>query len=214
MRPHYNDWDYKGSDSVARVATALFRARKSPSRLSPLIQMTEPERTPDVVKVAQTLPLASTLIYRHFGKPDRLAEAQTLRDLTLAHRIQYLIGNDPELAVRVGADGVHFRRDPNLTAAMIWRRRCPDWLITMAGVKDETPYTGDLSVLDGMIVSSVFPSSSPTAGKPIGTVKLTRMCARIPAPVFALGGINADTAPELIGSGAAGLAGVSGLLER
>lgn len=167
---------------------------------------------PDPVKAAATLPQFGAVIYRHFGHENRTAVAEALRQITFERSQQLLIGDDPDLAIAVGADGVHFRRDPQVAAPRLWRQRCPDWIITMAGLKDGANYRGDLSCLDGLLVSSVFDSDSPTAGVPIGVDGLSRAVERLPVPVFALGGVTAHTAPRLIGSGAAGIAGVSGLL--
>jgi len=54
--------------------------------------------------------------------------------VTFKRQQQFLIGDDPQLAIEVGADGVHFRRDANVSAPTLWRQRCPDWLISMAGI--------------------------------------------------------------------------------
>lgn len=196
---------------MARVATTLYRTRSKPCRVSPFVLMSDPVRLPHLVEAVRKLPTGATLIYRHFGKKDRRAEAKHLRTITFEHAQQFLIGNDPELAIEVGADGVHFKRDAQLKNPTLWRKRCPDWLITMAGVKDGTPYTNDLTILDGLIVSSIFESDSPTSGTAIEVSTLTQTCETLPVSVFALGGINVNTAQALIGSGAAGLAGVSGL---
>lgn len=82
----------------------------------------------------------------------------------------------------------------------------------MAGLKGEQAYTGDLSRLDGLFISSVFYSKSLSAGDPIGIEALTEICKKLSVPVFALGGVNPRTAIQLEGSGAAGLAGIEGLL--
>jgi thiamine-phosphate pyrophosphorylase len=58
------------------------------------------------------------------------------------------------------------------------------------------------------MISPVFASRSPSAGKPLGVVRLFEMARGSAAPLIALGGVNARTAGELLGSGAAGLAGV------
>ncbi len=186
--------------------------------------MTDPQRVLDPVAVAQGLPRGSAIIYRHFGRDGHRREADALRQVTFARDQQLLMGHDPELAVQIGADGVHFRRDGQVLAPSLWREKCPDWIITMAGLKGgqkyqknyqksyQQNYQGDLSVLDGLFVSSVFYSKSPSAGDPIGVPALTDICARLPVPVFALGGINTRTVHDLIGSGAAGLAGIEGLI--
>lgn len=173
--------------------------------------MSDPEVATDLTNSVQNLPRHTTIIYRHFGKKDFLKEAQILRQATFEKDQQLLIGADPDLAIKVGADGVHFKRDKALRLPMLWKERCPEWVITMAGIKSGD-YEGNLTILDGLIVSSVFPSHSPSAGTPIGVKALTSKIRSAPCPVFALGGINEDTAPHLIGSGAYGLAGIRGVL--
>ncbi len=196
---------------MAQVATKLFETRTQPCRLSPLIFMTDPSRVPDVVAAAQNLPYGAAIIYRHFGSAHRFIDAENLRQITFKRGQQLLIGADPELAIEVGADGVHFRRDAKVEAPALWRRRCPDWLISMAGIKSGE-YQDNLSLLDALIVSSVFPSESPSAGEPIGVAGLRKAVQNIGAPVFALGGVTANTAHELTQTGAAGLAGISGFI--
>ena len=197
---------------MAKTAQALFARRELPSRLSPLIAMTDPERTPDPVQLAEILPQGSCLIYRHFGSPDHKEMAERLRLVTMQLGQQLLIGNDPELAVQTGADGVHFRRDTAPEQTALWRRRCPDWIISKAGPKPLRKNVDGLKPLDGMIVSSVFPSESLSAGTPIGIEEFRNICSALPVPVFALGGVNTRTAPELIGTGAAGVAAIGGLI--
>ena len=189
------------------MATKLYSARPLPSRLSPLIFMTDPERVPDVVAAAQKLPRGTAIIYRHFGSAHKFVDAKALRQVTFERGQQLLIGADPKLAIEVGADGVHFRRDAKVELPTLWRQRCPDWLISMAGIKSGN-YAGDLSVLDGLFISSVFPSQSSSAGQPIGVQNFANKVASLAAPIFALGGINKNTAPKLLSSGAAGIAGI------
>ena len=203
----YPEWDYKGRETIASVATKLFAARPISTRLSPLIFMTDPSRVPDVVTAAKNLPRGSAIIYRHFGSPHRFVDAENLRQATFERGQQLLIGDDPSLAIDIGADGVHFRRDPKVEAPKLWRRRCPAWLISMAGIKSGQ-YQGELSVLDGLLVSSIFASQSPSAGEPIGVEAFTNIVRSMPVPVFALGGVNKVTAPKLLSSGAAGIAGI------
>lgn len=189
------------------AATKLYDARSMASRLSPYIFMTDPARVKDIESAAKKLPRGAALIFRHFGKDDHRSQAQHLRQVTFHYGLQFLIGDDPSLAIAVGADGVHFRRDANLAEPMLWRKRCPDWVISMAGIKSGD-YIGGLSVLDGLLVSSVFPSQSPSAGEPLGMKRFSKIAGVLPVPIFALGGVNKKTAPKLIGSGAAGLAGI------
>ena len=208
MPATYTVWNYKGSDPIGKTAQILFEQRTRPTPLAPLIFMTDRDRTPDIINRIKKLPPGAAIIYRHFGADNRYEMAKTLRQLTFVNQQQLLIGNDPELAIFCGADGVHFRRDPDLLAPILWRSRCPAWIISMAGLKGSQAYRGDLSILDGLLISSVFPSRSPSAGHPLGLKRFTDMCRTLPVPVMALGGIDKNNAGLLNESGAAGLAGV------
>lgn len=209
MIPHYSDWQYKGSGVAALAATKLYTARARKCRIAPMVLMTDPKRINDPIAAAHTMPEGSAIIYRHFGETDRLEKAHALRQVTFKCRQQFLIGHDPELAIKTGADGVHFKRGSNSLLPALWRSRIPDWLITMAGHKSDKIFTQPTSALDALFASSIFESASPSAGTPIGPDRLSQICKKLDAPIIALGGINVRTAGNLIDTGAAGLAGVS-----
>jgi thiamine-phosphate pyrophosphorylase len=208
MKLNYPEWSHNESNIVSNVALQLYKKRNSPSKLSPLVLLTDPLRMKDINNSIKKLPRGSALVYRHFGEMGYQKKAEGLRELTLKQNIQFLIGNDPDLALAVKADGVHFSRDPELVAPNIWRAKKPDWLISMAGIKTGS-YKSDLAILDGLLISSVFQSSSLSAGTPIGIDGLKRKMKNLCCPVFAMGGINKKNAHELIGMGVSGIAGIS-----
>lgn len=192
---------------LARVAAEI-RANGPSCRLAPLVFMTDPARMENPIEIVRRLPQGCAVIYRHFGNPKY---AQELRTLTAEQGRQYLIGNDPKLAEEVGADGVHFTRDAELSGPITWRAKHPDWILTMAGLKVGA-YLAPLDSLDALFISSIFPSRSPSAGTPIGLDALTDRAARLPIPIYALGGVTAGTAPDFTGTGAAGFAAIEGLI--
>jgi thiamine-phosphate pyrophosphorylase len=63
---------------------------------------------------------------------------------------------------------------------------------------------------DFVTFSPIF--ESPGKGKPVGLDELRRVC-KMGVPVFALGGITRDNAPECIAAGAAGVAGIRLFME-
>ncbi len=209
-------------DLLSTALTLREQARR-PCRLNPLILMTDPARIADPLGLIASLPPnidgQMAVIFRHFGDENRRQTASALRQLSFERQMQLLIGNDPELAVACGADGVHFGRTISARTLSLWKKRCPDWILSQAGKKDPLAYIGpgqsgpsdskDLKPLDAVLISSLFESASPSAGSPIGLGAFHNICQKLEVPVFALGGINADTARGLIGSGAAGLAAVS-----
>jgi len=174
-----------------------------PTRLPRVLVMTDPRKP----EPEMDWPGVVAVIYRHFGADSRQGVAERLRAETFAKGHKLLVGEDVELAMAVGADGVHFRRDATLSGPRLWRERCPDWLISMAGIKTGA-YAATLDVLDGLLVSSVFPSASPSAGMPIGVKGLRERAGALNVPIFALGGVNPHTVGTLAGLPIAGVAGV------
>ena len=174
--------------------------------------MTDPERVSDLPTAIGHLPRGCAVIYRHFGATNRKVAARLLREATQSAGQQLLIGGgDVELALSIGADGVHFKRDAELIGPLTLREQHPNMLITMAGLKDGS-YHAPLTCLDGLFISSIFPSGSPSAGEPIGTDRLKAICAELSVPVFALGGVTPKTAPRLRGTGVSGFAAIGGLM--
>ena len=171
--------------------------------------MTDPLRTPDILGVAKKLPKGSVVIYRHFGADNHKNIAQQLRGID---GLSLLIGNDAKLAEDIGANGVHMPRAALVKDIEAIRREHPNWIITQAAPKDGSFI--ETQNLDAILVSAVFSSKSPSAGEPIGVDALTQIVKNSPIPVFALGGINQDTAPRLMGSGAAGFAAIEGIIKE
>lgn len=201
------------SHPLGKIACQLKDAAPRQSRLSPLVFMTDPQRVKDLPADIARLPIGCAVIYRHFSEPKRRVTARLLRQTTKAQGQQLLIGGgDIELARAVGADGVHFKRDPTLLGPIQARRQDSGMIITIAGIKTGQ-YQAPLSCLDGLFISSIFPSRSPSAGQPIGIKRLQIICQSLDVPVFALGGISQKTAPELLGCGAYGFAAIGGFID-
>ncbi|HEY5288833.1 MAG TPA: thiamine phosphate synthase, partial [Caulobacteraceae bacterium] len=65
--------------------------------------------------------------------------------------------------------------------------------------------------VDAIVISPIFASNSPSAGRPIGVFALARLVGRLRAPTYALGGVNAATINRLGMTGVVGVAAVDGL---
>ena len=206
--------------AMERTAATLGRrrrGRKSPSNgtkpLPHLWFLTDPLRTPDPVLAIGDLPRGAAVIYRAFGADDRLQTARALRKLTRERGLMLLIGADWRLAAAVRAEGVHLpQRLMQLAPGL--RRRRPDWTITAAAHDAAAVVAGGRWGLDALLVSAVFPSRSPSAGRALGPVRFGALVNLSRPPVMALGGVNGVTAVRLRGSRAAGLAGVEALAHR
>ena len=202
---------------MARVAANLGRRarwRKPSSRAARAIPhlwlLTDPARTPDLAAAIARLPPGAAVIFRAFGAPDAPETARRLRQITHERGLKLLIGADWRLAAAAAADGVHLPQRLMGHATRLRRLR-PDWLITAAAHDEAAVVAAGRLGLDALLVSVVFASRSPSAGRPLGAVRFAALARRANVPVIALGGVNDATASRLQGSGAAGLAAVDGL---
>ena len=199
-----------GLEALWRTARTLGRRARLGKRLPPLFFVTDPARVSDPVGVAQGLPRGAGVIYRAFGRADAVEVGLRLAAVARSRGLVLLVGADPRLAARIGAHGLHLpERDLGKVRAL--RQRRPRWLLTGAAHDRRAVATG--RDLDALLLSAVFPSLSPSAGRPLGPVRFAGLVRRARKPVYALGGVNAATARRLLASGAAGLAAVDGLHE-
>jgi thiamine-phosphate pyrophosphorylase len=168
---------------------------------------TDPERTPDPVAIARTLPRGTAVVYRHFRASDRKAVADALRQV---RGLRLLIGADPALAAQVGADGVHWPERLGHRAAALKRMR-PGWLVTVAA--HSAAALRRAAGADAAVLSPVFASRSASAGRALGLARAARMAAQAPVSVIGLGGVTRARADLLLRRGFAGAAGVDLFLE-
>ncbi len=194
---------------LARDAARVSRSEGRPGpNLPPLLFFTDPDRTPRPWETAARLPRGSGVVFRHFGRPDARETAMRLREATSGRDGPLLIGLDAELAERVGADGVHLP-ERALDRAVSLAKARPDWRLTGAAHSRAALRT---SGLDALVLSPVFRAGGASAASaPLGLGAFREWVRTAPCPVYALGGIDGVNVRQLIGSGASGLAGVSGI---
>jgi thiamine-phosphate pyrophosphorylase len=161
--------------------------------LPPAFFVTDPERTPDPVLIAETLPAGWGVIYRHFGSADRVAVGVRLREACRAQRLVLLVAADPELARSLRADGVHW---PEHRFRAV-RQRHPGWIETCAAHGLPGLARAFRLGADAALLSPVFASASPSADAPMGPHRFRSLVALARVPVYALGGITGATAGEV-----------------
>ena len=178
-----------------------------PIALPGLFALTDPDRTPDPLALARGLPRGSGIIYRHFGADDRLSVALGLSRIARTRKLTLLIGNDPALACRVGADGVHWseQRRPE---ARKWRTRFS--VMTCAAHSRRALAGAIVCPCNAALYSTVFASKSASASNPVGALRFRSIAGQSRLPVYALGGVTSDTINRVAAfSGGAGIEGLS-----
>jgi thiamine-phosphate pyrophosphorylase len=171
-----------------------------------LFFFTDPVRTPDPVAIAWRLPRGTAVVYRHFGTPDRRRTARKLAHICRRRGLPFLIAADPELARRVGADGVHWpeRRLP-------LRREDGAGIVTASAHSAGALHRAREAGADAAILAPLFSTSSGSANPPLGLFRASQLARSAALPVIALGGINAQNIHRLAGRGFAGVAMIEAL---
>jgi len=195
--------------TLERTAAVINRDARARKGLPSLLFFTDPVRTPDAEALAERLPRGAAIVFRAFGAPD--AAAQGLRLAAIARRrgLELLAGADPRLAAAIGAHGVHLPERLGHRAGPLRRAR-PDWIVTAAAHSLRAARAAKASGAHAAVVSTVFASRSPSAGAPIGPLRLARLVRQAGLPVYGLGGIDNKTARRLRDAGLVGLAAVDG----
>lgn len=168
--------------------------------------MTDDARLPDPLAAARLLPKGSVVILRARAPKRRAALARSLSPLAKARGLIFLVADDPGLAAKIGAHGLHLPQKRAREAGH-WRVRFPGWLIT-ASAHDLASLL-KASHADAVLLSPVFATRSHQQARPLGPARARLLARQMPFPVFALGGIDARNAAQL--AGFAGLAALGGL---
>ena len=171
--------------------------------------MTDPAKSGDLEWLVETLKSEVVIIFRHYDDPYRESLARDV--VRQAHRksVRILIADDPAMALRLGADGVHLPGYRLRSMAAVGRARLrPDWLITCAAHGAQELAAAERAGVDAALLSPVFEAISQIERPALGTLKFTELVRRVNIPVYALGGISQDTIMRLHGSGATGIAGI------
>jgi thiamine-phosphate pyrophosphorylase len=136
--------------------------------------------------------------------------AQSLRPIARARGLVLLVANDPALADRVGAAGLHLS-EANVRRASHWRARRPNWLITAAAHSLTACAEAHRYLANAVFLSPVFSTASHADGRHLGLPQARVIAASAPLPVYALGGLSGTRVRRLARSHFAGLAAIGAL---
>lgn len=124
------------------------------------------------------------------------------RSLCARHGVTFIVNDDVEAALLLGADGVHLGREDAGAA----RAREQDLLLGLSASSVEEAVAAD-GVADYIGAGPVWATPSKAdADPPIGLDGLAEICGHVSLPVVAIGGIDVSNAADCIRAGAAGVA--------
>lgn len=141
------------------------------------------------------------------------AEALQLKALCDSFKVPLIINDRLDIAMAVGAAGVHLGQD-DLPCAAARRILGEDYLI---GVSAHNPAEAKAALQSGadyLGCGAVFGTATKADVKKLGTEGLEAICKAKGLPVVGIGGVTADNYREVRAAGADGAAIVSGILAQ
>ena len=197
------------SASLAEQAERLNRACRHGAGGPAAVLLTDAARLGEPDRALAHLPPGSLVIQRDYGHPDRLAWARRLQALCRQQGHYFLLAGDWRLAMRLKCDGVHLP-EAQLARAPVKRIKACGLMVTASGHGRAALWRAERSGVDAVLLSPVFSTASHPDARPLGVHRFAGLVRHSALPVYALGGVNEGTARRLKGTGAAGIAAISG----
>ena len=141
------------------------------------------------------------------------AEALQLKALCDSFNVPLIINDRLDIAMAVGAAGVHLGQD-DLPCAAARKLLGEDYII---GVSAHNPAEAKAALESGadyLGCGAVFGTATKADVKKLGTEGLAAICKAKDLPVVGIGGVTADNYREVRAAGADGAAIVSGILAQ
>ena len=147
---------------------------------------------------------------KNMDKDEFLKEALEMKDLCRSYNVPLIINDDPYIAVKSGADGVHIgQKDMSLKEAREITGN--GMIIGVTAALPELAVKAEKEGADYIGSGAVFGSSTKADAKPLSHDVLREITASVKIPVVAIGGITRDNMAKLAGTGIAGAALVSAI---
>ncbi|MFC1709023.1 thiamine phosphate synthase [Candidatus Omnitrophota bacterium] len=150
--------------------------------------------------------------YRDKNKSAKEMKEEALVLRQICKDITFLINDRIDIAIAVGADGVHLgNEDLSYSKARELMGNYRIIGLTVHSLKEalEAQSVG----ADYLGVSPIFSTTTkPNAGAPAGVELIKEIKKRILIPIIAIGGITLANAPEVVESGADGLCAISAVI--
>ena len=144
------------------------------------------------------------------GLKDEYSEALEIKRICHEHKVPLIINDNVQFAIDIDADGVHLGQD-DMNPAEARKLLGADKIIGVTAKTVEQAKKAQADGADYLGSGAVFGSTTKLNAKPMTKELLREITAAVDIPVVAIGGINADNAATLKGTGIAGIAVVGAI---
>lgn len=124
--------------------------------------------------------------------------------------IPFVIDDDVEAALACGADGVHVGQD-DMACAKARELLGPDAIVGVSAQTVKQALQAQADGADYLGVGALIPTPTKPDAVDVTLDELHAICNAVEIPVVGIGGLNAQTIPQVKGCGAAGAAVVSAI---
>lgn len=167
-------------------------------------------------QVEQALLGGATMVQlreKQLDLPHLRREALEIQALCRRYGAPFLINDNVDLALEIGADGVHVGQE-DMEAGLVRQKLGPGKILGVSTHSPEEALRAQAAGADYLGAGAVFHTGTKTDVSTLSYDTLGDICAAVHIPVVAIGGINEDNILRLKGTGIAGAAVVSALFAQ
>ncbi|MCI9439970.1 MAG: thiamine phosphate synthase [Ruminococcus sp.] len=150
---------------------------------------------------------------KELDEGDFLEEAREIQKLCQKYQIPFVINDNVQIAVQIGADGVHVGQS-DMKAGDVREKLGLDKIIGVSAQTVEQALLAQKMGADYLGVGAVFHTGSKADADNVSHDTLREICEAVEIPVIAIGGIGAGNVMQLSGSGICGIAVISALFAQ
>ena len=136
--------------------------------------------------------------------------ALELKELCHRYQVPFIINDRVELALKIGADGVHVGQE-DMKAQDVRALIGENMILGVTAKTVEQSVAAEKAGADYLGSGAVFGSATKTNALPLSRKKLHEICSSVKIPVVAIGGIHRENILQLKDTGISGAAIVSGI---
>lgn len=179
------------------------------------ITQTENRSDAEVAEAVSAAIRGGAVVVQYRDKRPDLTDslAEQLLEICHRHDVPLIINDDIDLAVRIGADGVHLgREDENISQA---RKRLGSERIIGISCYDsvERATEAEQGGADYVAFGRFFPSGTKPLASPAQISTLVEAKQKLKVPIVAIGGIMPENGGSLLAAGADLLAVIGGIFD-
>lgn len=141
---------------------------------------------------------------------EMVEEAWGLKELCDTHGVPFVIDDAVDVALAVGADGVHVGQS-DMACRKAREILGPNKIVGVSASTVDQAKQAEADGADYLGVGAVFPTGSKDDAEDVSIDTLREICEAVSIPVVAIGGIGAANVGQLAGTGISGVAVISAI---